>query len=219
MARRIYGRRGLGNILVWRRRKPPYPRLDLSACRRQRIDRREPRTQHTGAIRSAGAGPGAGRGGGALRSIRKGRGTMPNRRKALIFFVAGVIGGCHAGVKPLAPGSPLSGKRVQVQEFTIADGAVTRYNAPTDTMGLEIAQKLTKFLRQGGVDAEAIPQGARPVSPIVIEGGITRLDGGNRALRYFAGFGAGAAHFAAQAKVHGSAADLLGEFSDQCDAA
>jgi len=142
---------------------------------------------------------------------------MFSRNAVVALCAVGLIAGCAPAVKHLVPGSPLTGQKVEVQEFAVKGAAVSSYDAPTDTLGMEVAQKIAKSLREGGVDAGAIPVGGPPVAKIIVEGQVTWIDGGSRALRYFfgLGFGAGAARFAVRGKVRRADGQVLGMFAEE----
>jgi hypothetical protein len=138
------------------------------------------------------------------------------RRNTIAAIVgAALIGGCGPSVKPLAPGSPLSGQRIQVQEFDMTAAQVSSYDEPTNTYGLEVAQKVAEALRGAGANAEAVPRGAPRGTAATVVGQVTKIDGGSRALRYWIGFGAGATQFAVRGRVLRANGQVLGEFADE----
>jgi hypothetical protein len=137
------------------------------------------------------------------------------RNAIAVIATAALIGGCARSVKPLAPGSALSGQTIRVEEFDMAGAQVTSYNEPTNTFGMEIAQKISEALREAGANAEAVPPGASQGTGATVAGQVTKIDGGSRALRYFVGFGAGATKFAVRGKVLRGDGQVLGEFADE----
>ena len=149
---------------------------------------------------------------------------MFGRNAVVALCAVGLIAGCTPAVKHLVPGSPLDGQKVEVQEFAVKGAAVSNYDAPTDTLGMEVAQKIAKLLREGGVDARAIPSGGPPMAKIIVEGQVTEIDGGSRALRWISsgggvfgggGFGAGSARFAVRGKVRRADGEVLRVFADE----
>jgi len=97
-------------------------------------------------------------------------------------------------------GPRLDGEQITVMEFT-QDRAQIRYGADHDAMGLAVAEEIAGELRRRGHDAKALPANATPDGDVVVRGRITRIDGGSRAVRYFVGFGAGAAKFGVEGDV------------------
>lgn len=137
-------------------------------------------------------------------------------RNAIAAIVAvALIGGCGPSVKPLAPGSPLAGQKIRVQEFDMTGAQVTSYQEPTNTYGMEAAQKIAEALRGAGANAEAVPRGGSRSTAVTVVGQVTKIDGGSRALRYLISFGAGATQFAVRGKVLRSDGQVLGEFADE----
>lgn len=85
-----------------------------------------------------------------------------------------------------------SGGTIAVVEFDQASANV-QYNGPHDTFGLVVAQEIASRLGKLGHNAKAVPAAGRHDAQTVVTGRVTRIEGGNRAARYFVGFGAGAA--------------------------
>lgn len=124
-----------------------------------------------------------------------------------------LLAGC--GAKPVAPDSPIARMKVQVREFDLRGAHITDWVGPTDTYGALVAQKIAENLRERGVAAQATPQDAPLAGDLVVEGKVNTIDGGSRALRYWVGFGAGAARFSVEGTAKGSDGKLIGEFADE----
>jgi len=127
------------------------------------------------------------------------------------------VSGCRSGsqpVKPTTQAAPVTGT-VYVREFNQTGTKVASFEAPTTGFGLEVAQKIADHLREGGVQAEVIARNAPVPSGTVVDGDVTLIDGGSRAARYWAGFGAGATRFAVVGKVVDASGKTIGEFADE----
>lgn len=98
------------------------------------------------------------------------------------------------------PGPRFQRQRITVVEFSL-EGAIINYDEEYKSFGLVVAEEIAARLRERGFTAEAVPAAATPPTGVVVRGRVTRLDGGSRALRYFVGFGAGRARFAAAGQV------------------
>ena len=118
------------------------------------------------------------------------------------LLVAGtlLVLGCGGPKRATVPGPQVGGQRVTVVEFTPV--AATNYNAPTGSLGLALAEEIAGELRRQGHTAEAIPAGGQPTGDVIVRGRLVRMDGGSRALRYWVGFGAGAAKFGTAVVPH-----------------
>jgi len=129
---------------------------------------------------------------------------------AVISLVA-VIAGC-GGAK--SRHGATGGSKILVREFDMSGAQVTAYERATNGFGLEFAQALAKNLNESGFDADAVPRGAAvPTDVMLVHGDVVKIDGGNRALRYTVGFGAGAAEFRVRGKVVGQSGDTVGQFA------
>src|SRR5882724_3770217 len=108
----------------------------------------------------------------------------------------------------------LQGARIAVFEFRVAETAdVTRYRDSYDGLGMLVAQRIADQLRAHDRNAAAIPAG-RPVdADLVVSGNITRIDGGNRALRVLIGMGAGGSSCAVGGDLARADGTRLGTFT------
>ena len=98
------------------------------------------------------------------------------------------MAGCSRGLKTGIP----EGAKVAVLEFRIPETAnIARYSASYNDLGMIVAQRAAEVLRSRHRNAVAIPSGAPVQADLVVSGDITRIDGGNRALRVLIGMGAG----------------------------
>lgn len=138
------------------------------------------------------------------------------RAKAVIVAcVFGLLAGCGAHKVQQQQGTPISGAKVLVQQFDLAGVKVDSYEGSTAGFGLEFAQALSKKLQEAGLQAEAVPDGAAiPPGAYVVKGQVIHIDGGSRAARYWAGFGAGATEFAVKGQVLGKSSETVGTFVD-----
>src|SRR5437773_1039002 len=118
---------------------------------------------------------------------------MRKRRVIAGLLALAVVAGC-AGVKRITPESPVFGLVVDVREFNVNRTHVTSFDGATDSFGLQVAQAIAQELRERGVEAQVLRSGT-PSGKVVVDGDVTLIDGGSRALRYWIGFGAGAAIF------------------------
>src|SRR6266571_531786 len=104
-------------------------------------------------------------------------------------------------MKTLRAASPKA-RRFAVLEFRIPETAnITRYSDSYNDLGMIVAQQLAEELRSRHRNAEAIPSGAPVNADLVVSGDITRIDGGNRALRVLIGMGAGGSSCAVTGQV------------------
>jgi hypothetical protein len=140
---------------------------------------------------------------------------MCKRYPVAALLMLALVAGCGPSVEKIAPTSPISGLKTQVAEFDMSSVRVSSYEVATDAFGLEVAQKVAQALHEGGVDADTSPRGAPAMGKVMVEGQVTLIDGGSRALRYWVGFGAGATKFAVRGRVRTADGKVLGEFSDE----
>lgn len=131
---------------------------------------------------------------------------------AMVLFVAGAVAACGGGPRNTVQGPSVKGQRIAVAEFT-TDGATVKYNQPVDGFGLALAEEIAANLRKKGYTAEAFPRGRTPDGDIVVQGRYTLIDGGSRALRYWVGFGAGAAKTRAAGQVTRRDGTEVGRFA------
>jgi hypothetical protein len=127
-----------------------------------------------------------------------------------VVVVAGLVG-CGAG-RPVTTGPQVTGQRIAVAEFQ-TDSATVRYNEPVDAFGLAMAEEIAGALRKKGYAAEAFPAGREPRGDVVVRGRYLLIDGGSRALRYWVGFGAGAAKMRVEGDVTRSDGTAIGHFA------
>jgi len=95
------------------------------------------------------------------------------------------------------------------------DGADIYFNAPHDAFGLMVAEEIAGALRKRGHQAEAVPAGGTHSGEIVVSGRIVRINAGSRPLRYWVGFGAGAAKFGVDGQVTKADGGQVGSFSHE----
>lgn len=107
---------------------------------------------------------------------------------------------------PSVQGPTVQGQRIAVAEFT-TEGATVAYQEPVDAFGLQLASQVASELRNRGYTAEVFSASQEPEGDVVVRGRFTLIDGGSRALRYWVGFGAGAAKL----KVAGDVVRANGE--------
>jgi hypothetical protein len=126
----------------------------------------------------------------------------------LAFFL---VTGCSA--RPLAP--PIG--KIVVREFEIGDAitAVSRFGPATEHLGMVPAEQIARYLAARDRNAEAVPASAPPDGDLLVSGRITRIDGGNRALRALIGFGAGGSTCAVQGQVTRADGTPVGTFNLQ----
>jgi hypothetical protein len=107
------------------------------------------------------------------------------------------------------------GDRISVVEFSLDDAAIS-YAAPYDAFGLLVAELIAAELRDLGHRAEAVPTGGAVVGDFIVSGRIARIDGGDRATRYWAGsYGAGNAKFGVEGQVEAADRKERVAFSDE----
>lgn len=114
----------------------------------------------------------------------------------------------------LAAGSPVSGLTVVVEEFTM-DTTVKRHDGPTEWLGLDAAQQIARGLEELGARAVVSAADAPVKGDIFVRGRLTKVNGGSKAARRWAGFGAGGAYLEVTGTVTRENGELLGEFTDQ----
>jgi hypothetical protein len=115
----------------------------------------------------------------------------------------------------LAGTATLPSVGIQVFEFGLGGAEVTNYDGPTSTYGLQVAEAIVAELRKKGLNAQAAARGSSRTGQLIVDGEITKIDGGSRAKRYLVSFGAGAARFAVIGKVARPNGDPVGEFADE----
>jgi len=104
------------------------------------------------------------------------------------------LSGCEPTIRRIKPDSPLKKSVVVVRDFKADDAEVTNWDSPVAAYGAEFATQIVKALREAGVSAEKASDSAGTAAGrIVVEGQVTFVDGGNRGLRCFVGYGAGSA--------------------------
>ena len=140
---------------------------------------------------------------------------MSGTRTATVLSVMLLIVGCAPSIERIAPGNPLMGQSVQVQEFDVSSAQVTSFEGPTKGYGMEVAEQVAYALRHAGVNAASVPRGTPLQGSSIVEGQVTKIDGGRRALRYWISFGAGATQFAVRGTVHRADGRQLGQFADE----
>ncbi len=134
--------------------------------------------------------------------------------KTLFLMVGALSLVAIAGCRGPRSGIP-EGAKVAVLEFRIPETAnITRYSASYNDLGMIVAQQLAEELRSRHRDAEAIPSGAPVHADLVVSGDITRIDGGNRALRVLIGMGAGGSSCAVTGQVTRPSGPRLGVFTE-----
>jgi len=115
---------------------------------------------------------------------------MKLRAPVIVAAVALFLGCGPSG--PTVPGANVQGQRIAVVEFTTEDATVS-YSEPVDALGLQLASQVASKLREDGYNAEVFDADRDPDGDVIVRGRFTLIDGGSRALRYWVGFGAGAA--------------------------
>jgi hypothetical protein len=156
----------------------------------------------------------------AVSAAMRGSRALPAGLAAVPGVALVLLAACGPKAPPVSTASvgPLvRGSQVTVEEFTVADDAILSYRGPRDALGLILAEQVARELRERGHDARAIAARAvAPASaPVRVVGRITMLDGGSRGLRYWVGFGAGAAKLGVAGDVIGAGGARVGTFSDE----
>lgn len=139
------------------------------------------------------------------------------RVSILLVSIAWVLAACAGSSGPersASTGYRASGEAITVVEFSKEDAWI-HYDAPHHVFGLRVAEEIAGALRERGHRAEAVPASAVPGNPIIVRGRIVLIDGGSRAARYWAGFGAGAAKFGVKGSVQGADGAELARFADE----
>ena len=111
-------------------------------------------------------------------------------------------------------GPRVSGERIAVMEFS-TEGTRVAYSEPHETFGLALAEEVAEELRKRHHDAVAVPAGGTLSADVIVNGRMTRIDGCSRALRYWVGFGTGAAVFGAQGEVSKTDGTRMATFWDE----
>ena len=126
-----------------------------------------------------------------------------------------VLAACGGPSGPAAPagrGPDAQGKRIAIAEFA-TDGAVVNYPEPVATFGITMAEQVAADLRERGHAAEAFRSGQEAAGDLVVRGRYTLIDGDSRALRYWVGFGAGAAKVNVAGEVMDGAGNPVATYS------
>ena len=134
---------------------------------------------------------------------------------ALSFGAAIILMACRSGARPgvtdeSAPPSPRP--RVIVQEFDTTGAMVEDIEGTVAPLGRRVAEAVAENLQWWEYDATTARQASPGKGRLLVEGRITSVDGGNRAVRWAAGFGAGALSLSVQGRVVGEDGRVLGEF-------
>lgn len=85
----------------------------------------------------------------------------------------------------------------------------------TESLGLDAAQQIARGLKELGVRAVVSVPDAPVQGDVFVRGRLTKVDGGSKAARRWAGFGAGGAILEVTGAVIREGGELLGEFTDQ----
>jgi hypothetical protein len=128
----------------------------------------------------------------------------------LVAAVAVLAAACGP---PSVKAPRLVDEHVTVVEFASDESVVTAFDSPHATFGFSVAEQIASDLQHQGHTAESIPATATPAGAVVVHGRITKIDGGSRALRYWIGFGAGAARFMVAGEVDRADGTRIGSFS------
>jgi len=121
-----------------------------------------------------------------------------------VFWFAWLSVACAGG--PSGPerietsGTAITRENISVVEFSL-EGASIQYPESHVAFGLAIAEEIAGALRDRGHNAEAVPMGGAHSGHVVITGKVVRIDAGSRALRYWVGYGAGAAKVGVEGSV------------------
>ncbi|HEV7732488.1 MAG TPA: DUF4410 domain-containing protein [Candidatus Binatia bacterium] len=127
----------------------------------------------------------------------------------LTVLALAVVPAC--GTAPLAPGlGPIGVVPFSTDPSALA---ISRYEGDTAQLGSLLATQAVTFLKRRDRDAQVAPQDSPIDSGTIVSGRITRLDGGNRALRALVGFGAGGSTCAADGTVSRADGTRIGTFA------
>ncbi len=131
--------------------------------------------------------------------------------RLLFLAVAIIAAGCAA--RPMAP----KVGKIAVVQFEVNDRvtAVSKYDAAYSDLGIAVANRIAEILRARERDAIAIGSNDPVEADLVVTGRITRMDGGNRALRALIGFGAGGSTCGVAGEVTRADGTIVGTFSEQ----
>lgn len=134
-------------------------------------------------------------------------------------FAAACITGCAARASAPEPTSPLATHDIVVREFDTTGAEVYRMeNDDIRPLGVGLAKAIAGIFEWW--DEENWHEGKTRYDPnaepgpgrILIEGRITYIDGGSRAMRYFIGWGAGNVQVWAKGRVVGADGAVLADF-------
>lgn len=136
-------------------------------------------------------------------------------RSSLAILAALTVGCGPAPIKRVTPTSPVSGLKVEVREFDATRAEVRNYSESVQPYGLQTAQAIVEALHHAGVDAELTAHDGPPRGQVIVEGSVTRVEGGNTSARLLlGGFGpVGATCFGVQGRVRRTDGTMLGEFA------
>ena len=102
--------------------------------------------------------------------VLRGRGVAA---RFLLAILAAVTAGCGpAPIKRVTPPSPVSGLRVEVQEFDARSAEVRDYSEPVQPYGLQTAQAIVEALHHAGVDAELTSHDGPLRGQVIVEGSV-----------------------------------------------
>src|SRR5947199_9890852 len=146
---------------------------------------------------------------------------MKIRKRVVVTPIAVLMLGCAAG-RPLAP----KVGKIAVAEFQVGETvtAVSAYSEPIDGVGRTLAQRVVEVLRARDRDAFVVGKGEAPTADIIVQGRITRIDGGSRAGRLlmsqtlgfgFTDYGAGGGFLRAEGRVVRADGKTVGTFSSE----
>lgn len=136
---------------------------------------------------------------------------------AVAGLAAAGLGCASAGAKKAAADNEawVRTQSVEVRSFATDETFTTRLDGPAQGLGRRVAEHVAKTLRDRQIKASVIKRDAPASAPIVIDGELLDVDGGNQAARWLGvGWvsGAGAVQVAAAGKVTDQTGRTLGDF-------
>jgi len=133
----------------------------------------------------------------------------------------GVLDEIHLKVETIPAGVPVVIRPFSTENTDLGTGAEGGKEKRVEAARLVVkvapevlAQKAAVTLREAGVYKDVLtdPAAETPGEALVVEGRFTAIDPGNRAKRYWVGFGAGASGVSVEGTVKDASGKLLAEF-------